>query len=62
MIVQAACNDCTGCLFCYALNRIEESYQTGEKIIGSTVYTEHNDGYLAECLENLRSKAIEIQG
>ena len=33
-----------------------------EQPIGSTVYTEHNDGYLAECLENLHSKAIEIQG
>lgn len=33
-----------------------------EQSIDSTVYTEHNDGYLAECLENLRSKAIEIQG
>ena len=33
-----------------------------EQSIGSTVYTEHNDGYLFEYLEKLRSKAIEIQG
>ena len=32
-----------------------------EEIYGSPVYPEHNNAYLAECLENLHSKDIEIQ-
>lgn len=30
---------------------------TGKQI---TIYPEHNDEYLQECLDNLRSKGIEI--
>lgn len=31
------------------------------KLFGSTpIYPEHNDEYLQECLDNLRSKGIEI--
>ena len=30
--------------------------------VASPIYAEHDDDYLAECLANLRSKGIEIQG
>ena len=33
-----------------------------EEPIGSPIYVEHDDDYLAECLANLRSKGIEVQG
>ena len=31
-----------------------------EDPVGSPIYAEHNDDYLAECLANLRSKGIAI--
>lgn len=33
-----------------------------EEPVVSPIYAEHDDDYLAECLANLRSKGIEIQG
>ena len=33
-----------------------------EEPIGSPIYAEHDDDYLAECLANLSSKGIEVQG
>ena len=31
------------------------------KIIGSPIYKEHNNEYLAECIENLRNKGIHLK-
>ena len=46
-----------------ALNARGVSYaDLAEEPIGSPIYTEHDDDYLAECLANLRSKGIEVQG
>ena len=33
-----------------------------EEPVGSPIYAEHDDDYLAECLANLHSKGIEMKG
>jgi uncharacterized protein (TIGR02328 family) len=33
---------------------------TIKKSIGDTIYLEHNDSYLQECLDNLKKKGIEL--
>ncbi|WP_314043348.1 TIGR02328 family protein [Kingella denitrificans] len=33
-----------------------------EEPVASPIYAEHDDDYFAECLANLRSKGIEVQG
>ena len=38
---------------------VDEVYQIAIK--GEMIYPEHNDAYLKECLDNLKSKGIEIE-
>lgn len=41
--------------------KIAESYDNLEEMeINTPIYTEHNEAYLQECIENLRLKGIEI--
>ena len=39
---------------------IVEEYYYYAKEKGEIIYPEHNDAYLQECIENLKSKNIEI--
>ena len=36
---------------------VEEYYYYGQK--GETIYPEHNDAYLKECIDNLRDKGVD---
>ena len=42
--------------------KIAESYDNLEETeIGAPIYKEHNEAYLQECIENLRTKGIKIE-
>ena len=44
----------------YRGKQAEEYRDLLEEVIDYPIYKEHDDDYLAECLENLRAKGIEL--
>ena len=45
----------------YRGKKAENYYNLEEKIIDSPIYKEHNIEYLADCIENLRNKGIDLK-